>query len=81
MPSTPEQTIINLETKFWQSMVDSDTDTAFDMLTEPALAVSAQDPLKSSGMVKNRCFAASMQFYLIQPPVTRLHRTHDRTHH
>lgn len=35
------QTLIDLETKFWQSMVDQDVDTAVDLLVEPALTVSA----------------------------------------
>jgi ketosteroid isomerase-like protein len=35
-----EATIIDLEKKFWQSIVDEDADTAIGMLTEPALMVS-----------------------------------------
>src|SRR6476620_10882517 len=38
---TPSQTLIDLETKFWQSMIDQDTDTAVAMLSEPALMVSS----------------------------------------
>lgn len=34
-------TLIDLETRFWQSMVDNQTDVALKMLTEPALMVSA----------------------------------------
>ncbi len=34
------QTIIDLETKFWQAMVDQDVDTAVDLLVEPALTAS-----------------------------------------
>lgn len=34
------QALMDLETKFWQSMVDEDTDTALSMLDEPALMVS-----------------------------------------
>ena len=34
------QTLIELETKFWQSMVDEDTDTALRLLDEPAVMVS-----------------------------------------
>ena len=33
--------LIALENKFWQSMVDEDTDTALTLLDEPALMVSA----------------------------------------
>jgi hypothetical protein len=32
--------LMDLETRFWQSMVDEDTDTALSMLDEPALMVS-----------------------------------------
>jgi ketosteroid isomerase-like protein len=39
MPTT-HQEVIDLETKFWQSLVDEDTDTALSMLDEPALMVS-----------------------------------------
>jgi len=38
---TPSQTLIDLETKFWQSMIDQDTDAAVAMLSEPALMVSS----------------------------------------
>lgn len=43
---TPAQTLIDLETKFWQSMVDHDTDTATQMLCEPALMVSSHGAMK-----------------------------------
>jgi hypothetical protein len=33
--------LIDLETRFWQSMVDNDADTAVEMLNEPALMVSS----------------------------------------
>ena len=39
MPTT-HQEVIDLEKKFWQSLVDEDTDTALSMLDEPALMVS-----------------------------------------
>jgi len=42
----PNKTLIELEKKFWQSMVDQDTDTALAMLTEPALMVSAHGTMK-----------------------------------
>jgi hypothetical protein len=32
--------LMDLENKFWQSMVDEDTDTAVALLTEPAVMVS-----------------------------------------
>lgn len=38
--------LITLETKFWQSMVDEDTDTALSMLDEPALMVSAHGAMQ-----------------------------------
>ncbi len=43
---TSRQTLIDLETKFWQSMVDQDPDTAIGLLNEPALMVSAQGAFK-----------------------------------
>jgi hypothetical protein len=43
---TPSKTLIDLETKFWQSMVEQDTDTALDMLNEPALMVSSHGTFK-----------------------------------
>lgn len=43
---TPSKTLMELETKFWQSMVDEDTDAALELLAEPALMVSAQGAMK-----------------------------------
>jgi hypothetical protein len=43
---TPNQTIMELETKFWQSMVDQETDTALGLLSEPALMVSTHGAMK-----------------------------------
>lgn len=40
------QHLIDLETRFWQSMVDDDTDTAVGMLSEPALMVSQHGAIK-----------------------------------
>lgn len=45
MPTSP-QTLIDLETKFWQSIVDQDSDTAVELLNEPALMVSAHGAFK-----------------------------------
>ncbi|WP_367847301.1 nuclear transport factor 2 family protein [Rhodoferax sp. WC2427] len=39
-------TLVDLETKFWQSIVDQETDTAIDLLCEPALMVSAHGTMK-----------------------------------
>jgi ketosteroid isomerase-like protein len=44
--TTPSKTLVDLETKFWQSMVDEDTDAALQMLNEPALMVSAHGSMK-----------------------------------
>ena len=44
--STSPQTLIDLEKKCWQSMVDQDADTAIDMLSEPALMVSSHGAMK-----------------------------------
>ena len=35
------KTLADLETKFWQSMVDQDTDTALSLLSEPSAATRA----------------------------------------
>ena len=43
---TPRKALIDLETRFWQSMVDNDTDAALEMLSEPALMVSANGAMK-----------------------------------
>jgi hypothetical protein len=43
---TSSKTLIDHETKFWQSMVNQDTDTALEMLTEPALMVSSHGAMK-----------------------------------
>jgi hypothetical protein len=43
---TPGKTLIDLETKFWQSLVDEDTDAALAMLDEPALMVSSHGAMK-----------------------------------
>ena len=40
------KTLTELERKFWQSMVDQDTDTALEMLAEPALMVSSHGSMK-----------------------------------
>lgn len=40
------KTLIDLETKFWQSMVDQDTDTALSLLNEPSLMLSAHGAMK-----------------------------------
>ena len=43
---TPSKTLIDLETRFWQSIVDQDTETALGMLNEPSLMVSAHGAMK-----------------------------------
>ena len=42
----PTKTVTELERKFWQSMVDQDTDVALEMLSEPALMVSSHGAMK-----------------------------------
>ena len=44
--TTPNKTLVDLETKFWQSMVDEDTDAALHLLNEPALMVNAPGVMK-----------------------------------
>ena len=43
---TSSKTLIDLEMKFWQSMVDQDPDTAVSLLDEPALMVSSHGAMK-----------------------------------
>lgn len=43
---TSNKTLIELETKFWQSMVDQDPDTAVTLLSEPALMVGSHGAMK-----------------------------------
>lgn len=43
---TASKTLIDLETKFWNSIVTQDTDVALELLTEPALMVSAHGSMK-----------------------------------
>ena len=46
MATTRDRTLVDLETKFWQSMVDQDTDAALALLSEPALMVSEHGAMK-----------------------------------
>jgi len=46
MTTARKKALVDLETKFWQSMVDQDTDAALAMLTEPALMVTAHGAMK-----------------------------------
>ena len=39
-------TVIELEKKFWKSLLDQDADTAVDLLTEPAFMVSPMGAMK-----------------------------------
>ena len=43
---TPTKQLVELENKFWQSMVDEDTETALALLNEPALMVSGHGAIK-----------------------------------
>lgn len=43
---TSSKTLIDLENKFWKSMVDQDSDTAVTLLDEPALMVSSHGAMK-----------------------------------
>lgn len=43
---TPKETLIELETRFWQSMVDGDSETATELLNEPALMVSSHGAIQ-----------------------------------
>lgn len=41
-----DTTVVALEKKFWQSLVDHETDVALSLLCEPALMVSAHGAMK-----------------------------------
>jgi len=43
---TPSKTLIELENKFWQSIVDADADTAVELLNEPSVMVSKHGAFK-----------------------------------
>lgn len=43
---TSSKALIDLEKKFWQSMVDQDSDTAVSLLNEPAIMVSSHGAIK-----------------------------------
>jgi len=42
---TPSKTLIELENRFWQAIVDEDADAAIELLSEPSVLVSAQGPM------------------------------------
>jgi hypothetical protein len=43
---TPKETVVELERKFWDSLVSNDTRTATGLLCEPALMVSPMGAMK-----------------------------------
>ena len=44
--TSPTKALVDLENKFWQSMVDNDADAATKLLNEPALMVSSYGTMK-----------------------------------
>ena len=44
--TTSKKTLIDLETKFWQSMVDQDTSAALKLLHDPACMATAHGAMK-----------------------------------
>jgi ketosteroid isomerase-like protein len=44
--TTPTRTLIELERKFWQALIDQDADTATGLLHEPALMVSTHGAME-----------------------------------
>jgi hypothetical protein len=44
--TTPSKTLIGLETKFWQSLVDQDTNGALRLLRDPACMATAHGAMK-----------------------------------
>jgi hypothetical protein len=43
---TQSEMLIDLETRFWNSMVEQDTETALEMLAQPAIMVSAHGAMQ-----------------------------------
>ena len=43
---TPAKDVVDLERKFWQAIVEQDSDTATELLCEPALMVSTHGAMK-----------------------------------
>jgi hypothetical protein len=43
---SPAKKLIELENKFWQSIVDQDADTATELLCEPSLMISSHGAMK-----------------------------------
>lgn len=43
---TPTETLVDLEQKFWQAVVEQDADTATELLSEPSLMVSSHGAMK-----------------------------------
>ena len=44
--TSPRETLIDLETKFWQSLVDGDPDAAIELLNDTALMVSSHGAIQ-----------------------------------
>ena len=44
--SAPHDTLVALENRFWQSLVEEDSDTATELLCEPAFMVSSHGAFK-----------------------------------
>jgi hypothetical protein len=44
--ATSSNTLIDLENRFWQSLVDQDTDSALELLSQPALMVGEHGAMK-----------------------------------
>ena len=44
--TTPSKTLVDLETKFWQSMVDQDTAATLELLHDPCISVNAHGAMK-----------------------------------
>ena len=43
---TPSKTLIALENRFWQSLLDQDADAALELLNEPSVMVSSHGAMK-----------------------------------
>jgi len=69
--ATPTKTLVELENKFWQSIVDQDADTATEMLCEPSLMVSTHGAMKFDHAAYRRMASqGSMVLHLVRTPAT-----------
>ena len=54
------KTLIGLETKFWQSMVDQDTDAALQLLHDPSQMASSHGAMKLTTRATERWLSKAL---------------------